>query len=129
MLGRPYKTVFPDAAYRQSFYSNQGQLWKERDPDGVISLYQYNAKGELEYTALDIDRDDAIDFSGNDPHGKDRITRIVRDVLSNHGYNVQRSQTYENCNGVEYQHLTKRAQFLPPIATDTHPPPGLSQTV
>jgi hypothetical protein len=43
----------------------------------------------LEYTALDIDRDDVIDFGGTD-----RITRTVRDVLPNHGYNVQRTQTY-----------------------------------
>jgi hypothetical protein len=72
MLGRTYKTVYPDAAYHQSFYNNLGQLWKERDPDGVVTLQQYNAKGELEYTALDIDRDDVIDFGGTD-----RITRTV----------------------------------------------------
>ena len=36
------------------------------DPDGVVTLYQYNAKGEQEYIATDMDRDDAIGLSGTD---------------------------------------------------------------
>jgi len=35
-------------------------LNREIDPDSVATLYQYNAQGELEYTALDIDRDDVV---------------------------------------------------------------------
>jgi len=39
MVGRDYKTVFAAATgpypYRQSFYNNLGQLWKERDPDAA----------------------------------------------------------------------------------------------
>ena len=42
MLGRSYKTVLAAAStpypYRQSFFNNQEQLWKERDPDGIVTL-------------------------------------------------------------------------------------------
>ncbi len=95
MLGRTYKTVYSKVSapypYSQSFYNTLGQVWKQTDPEGVITLYQYNAKGELEYTALDTNRNNTIDFSGTD-----RITRTVNDVLYNstYGVNVRRSQTY-----------------------------------
>lgn len=85
MNGRTYKTVYPDNSYSQSYFSNNGQLWKQRDPDGVVKLYQYNAKGEREYTAIDMDRNDAIGTNGTD-----RITRTIRDVISHYGTNVVR---------------------------------------
>src|SRR5262249_41763007 len=47
-LGRPYKTVCSDGAFRQSFYNSAGQLWKQRDFDGRITLYSYNRRGEVE---------------------------------------------------------------------------------
>ena len=61
------------------------------DPDGVTTLYQYNAKGEQEYTVVDINQNGSIDFSGTD-----RITRTVRDVVydSSVGYNVNRTRNY-----------------------------------
>jgi len=60
-VGRAHKTVYPDAACRQSVYAdNTGQLNREIDPDSVVTLCQYNPKGELEYTAVDIDRDDVV---------------------------------------------------------------------
>ena len=44
--GRPYKTVYsaPTTPYpcSQSFYNDQGQLWKQVDPDGVTNLFVYN---------------------------------------------------------------------------------------
>jgi YD repeat-containing protein len=85
--GRDYKTVHPGGAFSQRFFNNLGRLWKERDPDNVITLYQYNAKGELEYTALDINRNNVIDFSGTD-----RITRVRHDFLSNYGTTVRRTR-------------------------------------
>jgi YD repeat-containing protein len=75
VAGRPFKTVFPDSAYVQSWFNAQGQLWKQRDADGVVTLRQYNALAELEYEAVDMDRNDTIDFAGTD-----RITRHARRV-------------------------------------------------
>lgn len=90
-LGRSYKTVFPGGStpYRQSFYNNKGQLWKERNPDGVISLSGYSALGELTIVATDSNRNDVIDFNG-----LDRITATTNDVVTAHGIVVQRTRTY-----------------------------------
>jgi RHS repeat-associated protein len=89
MLGRGYKTVYADGASSQSLYNNKGQLCKQTDPDGVATLYQYNGKGEVEYTALDLNTNNVIDFAGTD-----RITQTLSDVVSNHGCNVRRTRTY-----------------------------------
>ena len=89
VAGRTFKTVYADDAYTQQFYNNAGQLWKQRDADGVVTLYQYNALGEVEYTALDMDRNDTIDFDGTD-----RITRTVRDVVAAHSTSVRRTRSY-----------------------------------
>src|SRR5204863_9363812 len=47
---------------------------------GVTTLYQYNAKGEVEYTSTDIDRNGTIDFGGTD-----RIRRSVKSVEALNG--------------------------------------------
>ncbi|MBI4657882.1 MAG: RHS repeat protein, partial [Verrucomicrobia bacterium] len=93
MLGRDFLTVYAAASepypFKRSFYNNKGQLWKQADPDGVTTLYGYNAKGELEYTALDVNRNDFIDLNG-----PDRITRTFSDVISNYGTMVRRTRAY-----------------------------------
>jgi hypothetical protein len=71
-LSRTYRTVFPDGATTQSSYSSQDQLSKQLDPDNVTTLYQCNAKGELEYIVLDLDRGSMIAWNGTD-----RITKTV----------------------------------------------------
>lgn len=88
-LGRSYRNAYSGGGTNQSFYNNKGQLWKTVDPDGVVTLYQYNAKGEQEYVATDMDRDDSIGLSGTD-----RITRTVTDVTTDGGYGVRRTRTY-----------------------------------
>ena len=89
--GREYRTVYagPGTPYKQSFFNNLGQPWKERDPDGVITLHGYNALGAQAYTALDSNRNDVIDFSG-----LDRITQTTNDVTTHGGVHVQRTRTY-----------------------------------
>ena len=74
--GRACKTLFAGMAgpYRESFYNNLGQLWKERDSDGVITLRGYNPQGEHAFTVVDSNRNDVIDFSG-----LDRITQTTND--------------------------------------------------
>ena len=89
MLGRAYKTLYPGNAFSQTWYNSQGQLTKQVDPDGVITLHAYNGKGEREYTVLDLDRNNQIDYAGSD-----RITRTVIDVVADHGYTVRRTQTF-----------------------------------
>ena len=102
-FGRDYKTVYPDSTpddlsdnpARQTWFNTKGQLWKERDADGVVLLYGYNAKGERDYAALDLNRNDAIDFGGTD-----RITWTTNDVTTYSGVNVRRTRTivYANNN-------------------------------
>jgi hypothetical protein len=92
MLGRPYKTLYAASSgspASHSYYNSQGQLWAQVDPDGVTNLYQYNAKGELEYSAIDLEGNGTIDFAGSD-----RITQTVRDVAWPIGQPVRRTQTY-----------------------------------
>ena len=89
--GRSYKTVFSGAGspYRQAFFNNLGQQWKEQDPDGVVTLYGYNQLGEAAYTCIDSNRNDVIDLNG-----LDRITQSTNDVVAAHGITVRRSRAY-----------------------------------
>ena len=92
-IKRPYKTVYSNSttnySFSQSFYNAQGQLSKQVDADGVSTLYQYNPKGELAYTALDTNRDGTINFAGND-----RITWTTNYVTTNNGTTIRRTQNY-----------------------------------
>ncbi len=82
-VGRSYKTVYAAGSapypYSQSWYNNLGQLEKQRDPDNVVTLYRYDAKGELIVSAIDVDQDDLIDDGQT---GTDRVTRTTRTVLA-----------------------------------------------
>jgi len=94
-LGRDYKTVYAAASgtpYRQSFYNNRGQRSKERDPDDVRTLYQYDSEGRVQTTAIDMDRNDTIEL-GNGA-GSDRVTQQLWDVTTYSGYPVRRAQTW-----------------------------------
>jgi YD repeat-containing protein len=90
--GRTYKTVFAGdtTPYSQSWFNEKGQLWKMRDPDGVVSHHGYNPRGEQAYSWIDEGRDDEVDFNGYD-----RITEVTNFVLAAHGTNVLRTQTYQ----------------------------------
>jgi RHS repeat-associated protein len=89
VAGRNYKTVLSDAATIQTFWNVKGQQIKTIDADGVVQLKQYNGEGEVEYTAVDEDRDGVIDFAG-----LDRVQRTQRLVTTAHGYNVIQSKSY-----------------------------------
>jgi RHS repeat-associated protein len=108
--GRPYKTIYSDNTpedlsdnpYSESWYNNKGQLWKERDPDGVVTLHTFNAKGEPEYTitALSDDARATTDYSdllsslGTLKGGIDRVSYTTNDIATDHGVTVRRAQTY-----------------------------------
>jgi len=90
--GRAYKTVYASTTgspQSQSFYNSLGQLSKQVDPDGVTTLYQYDSKGQMAYTAVDMNKNSVTDFSGID-----RITYTVSDVVNDNGANVNRTRTY-----------------------------------
>jgi RHS repeat-associated protein len=92
MLGRTYETAYASASGAPasiSTYNSKGQLASQIDPDGVTNLYAYNAKGELVYTAIDMNGNGTIDFTG-----PDRITYTVNDVTTDHSTNVRRTRTY-----------------------------------
>lgn len=91
MLGRVCRveTAAAGAAHpTTSQYNTLGQLVKTVDPDAVTMLYAYNAKGEQEVTALDMDRNGTIDYAGTD-----RITKTVRNVTQHSGTTVRRVTT------------------------------------
>jgi len=96
-FGRPYKTLYAKAAgpypYSQIFYNSLGQRWKEVDPDQLTTLHVFNGKGEMEYTIVDVNRDNDVNpntFCGT----LDRVTRTVVNCYYNGVSNVRRSQTY-----------------------------------
>jgi RHS repeat-associated protein len=92
MTGRAYKSISASATSHptsRSFYNGVGQLVEQVDPDGVTALYQYNAKGQVAYTAVDMNTNGIIDFDGTD-----RITYTVSDVINDNGVNVNRTRTF-----------------------------------
>lgn len=106
LAGRPYKTVLSDGATTQVFWNVKGQQVKTIDADGVVTLTQYNGEGEVEYTAVDQDRDDVIDFGG-----LDRIQRIQKAVTTAHGYNVLQTKAYAwATNNSAYSNLVSTAE-------------------
>lgn len=93
--GRSYKVLHADGAFERSYFNSLGQLSKSVDPDGVVTLMAYNARGELEVTAVDLNANDTIDYTG-----ADRVSRRQADVTTHGTYNVQRttSQVWETLN-------------------------------
>jgi len=89
LLGRKVKTLYPDSAAAYSYFNNKGQVTNQLDPDGVSLLFVYNAKGEKEYTVLDVDRDGQVDWNGSD-----RITRNTRSVVTGGGPPRHQRLTY-----------------------------------
>lgn len=89
-LGREYKTVYADATtgddsdnpYSQRFFKDNGQLWKERNLDGVLTVSIFNARGEIEYTMVGQKTEPTTPPTAPDTSGEHRITRVERLVGS-----------------------------------------------
>jgi len=90
MLGQTIRTEYPDAAEATRSYNAAGQLVAETDPDGVQTLYDYNARGERTVRAIDLNRDEVIDYAEND-----RIERTTTEVVDVAGQ-VRRRTTHEH---------------------------------
>ncbi|OAI42305.1 hypothetical protein AYO41_04505 [Verrucomicrobia bacterium SCGC AG-212-E04] len=81
-MGRPYRVELGSGGVLTKFYNGRGQLRRESDVDSVTTLYQYDARGRLEYTARQIRElndppGDEINFGGSD-----RISHVVRSVTT-----------------------------------------------
>ena len=94
MAGRDYKTLYagPGGHYRQSFYNSRGQLWKTRDPDDVTTLYQYDSRGGLVTTAIDMDRDGIVDRGSSG--STDRVHDSLTTVTTYSGTNVRQTEQW-----------------------------------
>jgi len=91
LAGHTVKTEYPAPAgtvFTSMTYNALGQLEKQTDPDGVATLFAYNTKGEREVTAIDLNQNGVIDYTGTD-----RITKTVRDAYSKSGTIVSRTTT------------------------------------
>lgn len=78
LVGRPYKTVFPDSAAALTVYNLRGQVARQVDPDAVTTAFAYNELGERLYTT----------------NGSDRVTHTVT-FAADDGVPVRRSLTRE----------------------------------
>ena len=94
LLGRTTHTLNAAGAMTESGYNASGQLASQTDPDGVTVLYAYDARGRLDTTAIDMDRDGVIDFDG-----ADRITETVVTVADRDGTDVVRTVTLVHTAG------------------------------
>lgn len=89
---RTVRMEYPDAAEATMTYNVLGQLFSQTDPDGVTTLYAYNAEGQREVTAVNMADPDPLNPS-IDYAGLDRITKVTRDVYSRSGTTVHRTTT------------------------------------
>jgi RHS repeat-associated protein len=87
-LGEVADTTLPDGAVSSRYFDAIGRLVREVDPDGVTTLYGYDARGRSAITAVDLNGNNVIDYNGSD-----RITRTLFEVAVRDGRTVQRSTT------------------------------------
>jgi RHS repeat-associated protein len=90
--GRLRSVEYADGASTRYFYNAADQLVREVDPDGVTTLYGYNALGAQEVVAIDLNGNNAIDYAG-----PDRVVRAASVVTAkgegSATYTVQQTTT------------------------------------
>ena len=64
--GQNYKTVNSAGATTLIEYDNVGRPVKQTAPNGVVTLTEYNAKGEVAASAVDMNRDGVINYGSTD---------------------------------------------------------------
>jgi RHS repeat-associated protein len=99
--GRAVQTVYADGAFSFNVYNSLGQLVRATDPDGVTSLYAYNASGEQEYTAVCV----SPNRQSLMLEGADRVTRTTSDYALRGTEVVRRSVTtvWTNTSAAAFQ--------------------------
>ena len=119
-LGRTVKLLYADGSCSLSFYNAQGQLWKQRDPDGVVTFHTYSKRGEQDYTlvALSAAAQQIADYPTllNQLNrlltGPDRATRVVRAAVPAGGGrpDLLRTDTYAWKDGQATGTLVSRSE-------------------
>ncbi|MEY4940286.1 MAG: hypothetical protein RIQ93_2021, partial [Verrucomicrobiota bacterium] len=91
LAGRVVQIRFPDGATARSFFNSAGQRVRQVDPDGVAQLFAYNARGEPEISAVDLNGNGTIDLA------TDRVVRTTNTVamksIGTGSVPIQRSTT------------------------------------
>ncbi len=80
LAGRVARVEYADGSVEENTYNHYAQLIRQTSRAGVTTLYAYNERGEVEYTAVDMNGNNAIDWAG-----LDRLTRTRRDILTTNG--------------------------------------------
>jgi len=93
-LGRPSSRVFAsasDSPTRTWHYNDKGQLDKTVDPEDVTTIYEYDARGRLETTFVDVNGD-----GQGTKASLDIVTQVKTDVLNDTGLgeDIIRTRTY-----------------------------------
>ncbi|MEI8122611.1 MAG: hypothetical protein WCI20_11200 [bacterium] len=124
--GRACKTAYAPrpgvdsaAPSRQSFCNEYGQVWKESDPDGVITLYTYDGQGRQEYTiavtdnsSVPTDYDALLSALGTLKGGSNRITQVQWSIVPTNGSkpDLVRQDTLVWDNGQSSGRLVSRSE-------------------
>jgi len=87
------------------FYNSIGQLTNQMDADGVSTLTQFGPRGDVAYTAVDMNLNGVIDWSG-----PDRITWTTNDLCIDHGVAVDRTRSYVWLDGQSSGTLTSESE-------------------
>ena len=90
-IGRTCKTVYPgdEPVISRVDFNRRGQVVRTVDPDNVTMLFRYDSLGSLEFSCVDSNRNDRIDFDG-----QDRIRRTLIDIVDAHGTTVRRTRDF-----------------------------------
>jgi RHS repeat-associated protein len=59
---RTLRMDYMNGAFATMEYNSKGQMEKSTDPDGVVTLMRYNTEGEQTITAIDLNRNGAVDY-------------------------------------------------------------------
>ena len=89
MLKRTIKTISGNGGVVKSIYNAQGQLAETIDADCITNLLSDTGKGDMEFSGIDMDGVGAMGTIGTD-----RVTWTVRDVVSDHSTDVQRTRVF-----------------------------------
>ncbi|MBI5424118.1 MAG: RHS repeat-associated core domain-containing protein [Opitutae bacterium] len=97
---RPALTGTGSVVTQSWHYNTAGQLDRTVDADGVTTLYGYDARGEQNIVAIDLNGNSAIDYGGgasDSADGTDRVTKTTASVaaktVGGTVYTVQRTLT------------------------------------
>ncbi len=88
MAGRAWKTQTSAGAVTTRYFNTIGQLVKTVDPDGVTALSQYDSRGRLKRTILDVNRNSTVELAG-----PDSISETVSSISTHGGTDVHLTTT------------------------------------